>query len=79
MTRLDIKLELPDNLAKQAKEAGLLEPKALQSMLREAVRNRRIARLAEARNKVAAAGIAPISMEEIQAEIEADRAERRNR
>ena len=79
MIRLDIKLDLPDNLAKQAKEAGLLEPKALQSMLREAVRNRRIARLAEARDKVAAAGIAPISMEEIQAEIEADRAERRNR
>jgi len=79
MIRLDIKLDLPDNLAKQAKEAGLLEPKALQSMLREAVRNRRISRLAEARNKVAAAGIAPISMEEIQAEIEADRAERRNR
>ena len=79
MIRLDIKLDLPDNLAKQAKEAGLLEPKALQSMLREAVRNRRISRLAEARNKVAAAGIAPISMEDIQAEIEADRAERRNR
>ena len=34
MIRLDIKLDLPDNLAKQAKEAGLLEPKALQSMLR---------------------------------------------
>ena len=79
MIRLDIKLDLPDNLAKQAKEAGLLEPKALQSMLREAVRNRRIARLTEARNKVAGAGIEPISMEDIQAEIVADRAERRNR
>lgn len=38
-----------------------------------------ISRLTEARRKVAAAGIAPLSMEEIQAEIEADRAERRNR
>lgn len=77
MTRLDIKLDLPDSLAEQAKEAGLLEPKALQIMLREAVRNRRHARLVEARQKVADAGLAPLSMEEIQAEIEADRAERR--
>lgn len=77
MTRLDIKLDLPDNLAKEAKEAGLLEPKALQVLLREEVRRRRISRLTEARRKVAAAGIAPLSMEEIQAEIEADRSERR--
>ncbi len=79
MTRLDIKLELPDSLADQAKEAGLLEPKALQSMLREAVRNRRHARRVEARQKIADAGVAPISMEDIQAEIEADRTERRHR
>lgn len=79
MTRLDIKLELPDNLAKQAKEAGLLEPKALQILLREEVRRRRIARITAGRSNVATAGIAPISMEEIQAEIDADRVERRNR
>ena len=79
MTRLDIKIELPDDLAKQAKEAGLLEPNTLQVLLREEVRRRRISRITEARSKVAAAGIAPISMEEIQAEIEADRIERRNR
>lgn len=35
MTRLNLQVELPDELAKQAQEAGLLEPKALQSMLRE--------------------------------------------
>jgi hypothetical protein len=58
---------------------GLLEPQALQALLREAVRNRRIARLAEARRKIAAAGIPPMTMEEIQAEIEAVRAERRTK
>lgn len=79
MTRLDIKLDLPDSLAKEAKEAGLLEPKALQGILREEVRRRRISRLTEARQKIADAGVAPLSMEEIQAEIEADRAERRKR
>ena len=49
----------------------------MQALLREAVRNRRIATLTEARKKVAAAGIPPMTMEEIQAEIDADRAERR--
>lgn len=79
MTTLQVKLELPDPLAKEAAKMGLLEPQALQALLREAVRSRRIARLAEARHRVAAAGIAPLTMEEIQAEIEADRAERRTK
>ena len=76
MTTLQIKLELPDPLAKEAATMGLLEPQALQALLRKAVRNRRVARLTEARHKIAAAGIPPLTMEEIQAEIEADRAER---
>ena len=79
MTRLDLKLELPDSLAKEAANMGILEPNALQTLLREAVRNRRVARLAEARKRIAIAGIAPMTMEDIQAEIDADRAERRNR
>lgn len=79
MTTLQVKLELPDPLAKEAAAMGLLEPQALQALLREAVRNRRIARLAEARRKIAAAGIPPMTMEEIQAEIEADRAKRRTK
>jgi len=77
MTTLDIKLNLPDSLAQEAARMGLLEPDSLQALLREAVRSRRIARLAEARQRIAAAGIPPLTMEEIQAEIETDRAERR--
>ena len=77
MTTLDIKLNLPDSLAQEAARMGLLEPDSLQALLREAVRSRRIARLAEARQRITAAGIPPLTMEEIQAEIEADRAERR--
>jgi len=77
MTTLELKVNLPDNLAQEATRMGLLDPESLQSLLREAVRNRRIAQLAEARQRVAAAGIAPLTMEEIQAEIEIDRAERR--
>lgn len=73
MMTLQVKLDLPDNLAKEASNLGLLEPQALQTMLREAVRRRRIARLTEARERVAAAGIPPLTMDEIQAEIEAER------
>lgn len=77
MTTLELKLNLPDGLAKEAASMGLLDPDSLQALLREAVRNRRIAKLAEARKKIAAAGIPLMTMEEIQAEIDADRAERR--
>ena len=79
MATLELKLNLPDGLAKEAASMGLLNPDSLQALLREAVRNRRIAKLTEARKKIAAAGIPPITMEEIQAEIDADRAERRTK
>lgn len=79
MTTLELKLSLPDGLAKDAASMGLLDPDSLQALLREAVRNRRIAKLTEARKKIAAAGIPPMMMEEIQAEIDADRAERRTK
>jgi hypothetical protein len=77
MTIPKLKLNLPDGLAKEAASLGLLDPDSVQALLREAVRNRRIAKLSEARNKIAVAGIPPMTMEEIQAEIDADRAERR--
>ncbi len=77
MTTLQVKLDLPDRLAQEATRLGLLEPLALQALLREAVRNRRLARLAEARRRIAEAGVPPLTLEEIEAEIEADRAGRR--
>ncbi|MEI6320577.1 MAG: hypothetical protein WCS09_18855 [Pseudomonadota bacterium] len=51
---------------------------SLQSLLREAVHSRRIAQLALARQRVAEAGVEPMSLEEIQTEVDAVRAERRN-
>ena len=78
MTTLELKLNLPDRLVRDAKQMGLLEPDNLQTLLREAVRNRRITQLAEARKRVAAAGIPPMSLDEIQSEVDAYRAERRS-
>ena len=57
MTTLELKLTLPDRLAKDAAEMGLLESESLQSLLREAVRSRRIAQLALSRQRVAEAGV----------------------
>jgi hypothetical protein len=78
MTTLELKLNVPDRLAQDAAQMGLLSPESLQAMLREAVRNRRIAQLAQARQRVAEAGIAPMSLEEIHEEVNAVRAERRD-
>lgn len=79
MTTLELKLNLPDRLAKDAAQMGLLSPDGLQSLLREAVRSRRIAQLALARQRVAEAGVEPMSLEEIQEEVDAVRAERRSK
>ena len=77
MAKLQVKLELPDPLAKEAGDMGLPEPKALQELLREAVRKRHIAQFEEVRRKIAEAGIPPMTTEEIQAERDADRGEGR--
>lgn len=78
MTTLELKLNLPDRLAQDAAQMGLLEPECLQSLLLEAVRSRRVMQLAEARRRVAAADIPPLSLDEIQAEVEAYRAAHRS-
>jgi hypothetical protein len=71
MTRLNLQIELPDALATQAKEAGLLEPDAVERMVREALLARRVDSLAEAREVLAANPLPPMTPEEIQAEIDA--------
>lgn len=71
-----VQVTIPDSLAQQAKEAGLLTPEALEKLLSDALRRRESgARLLE----IAEAGVAPMSMEEINAEIKAAREERRRR
>ena len=75
MTRVAVEIELPDTLATQAKKAGLLEPEALERMVREALLARRVDDLAKARGELAANPLPPMTPEEIQAEIDAYRAE----
>ena len=76
MTTLQI--ELPDSTAQAARAAGLLTPQALDRLLTQALRRREAANsLLSIADRVAAAGIAPMSMQEINAEVKAARSERR--
>ncbi len=77
MTTLTI--DLPDNLAKEAKDAGLLAPDAIEAILRETLRRRAIDDLFTAANKLGAANFPPMTMEEIQEEVNAVRAQRKQR
>ena len=75
-----IQIELPDATAKAALDAGLLTPQALERLLTEAIKRRQAAdSLLAIADRVHAAGIEPMSMEEINAEVKAYRAERRLR
>lgn len=79
MTTLEVTLNLPDSLAKEAQQAGLLTPEAIERLLREAVRRKAVDELFEAADRMAAANIPPMTMEEIQAEVDAVRNARRER
>lgn len=69
MTRIDI--ELPEDLASQAREAGLLSSEAIRELLKNALRLRAAGKLATIADQVEAAGIPPMSLDEIQAEVNA--------
>ena len=76
-------LKLPDELAQRARNAGLLSDSAIQRLLEDAMRREAGRKLLEAAQQiqthVQAAGIAPMSDEEIVAEVKAVRAEQRAR
>lgn len=72
-------IDLPDNLAQEAKDAGLLDPEAIETMLRENLRSRAIDGLFAAADKLAAANFPPMTIEEIQQEVNAVRAHRKSR
>jgi hypothetical protein len=74
----ELKITLPDRLAREAREAGLLSPGVIRRLLREAMRRRAAARefLAVA-DRVSAAGVPPLSEEAVQSEVNAVRKARR--
>ncbi|TRZ94112.1 MAG: hypothetical protein D4R84_09445 [Rhodocyclaceae bacterium] len=74
-----IQIELPDATAQAARDAGLLTPPVLERLLNDALRRKGVNELFEKMDELADANFPPMTMEEIQAEVDAVRAERRTR
>ncbi len=75
----EVVLTLPDELATEAKEMGLFSPSLAASIFRAELRRRRTNKFFEMIDRLAEVSGEPMSNEEINAEIAAARAERRNR
>lgn len=73
-----VTIELPDQLAEQARKEGLLSPPAVQRLIEEAIQRRAGQRFLRALDQLSA--VEPrLTPEEIQSEINAARRERRQR
>ena len=70
---MELVIHLPDELAQRARNSGLLSDDAIQALLEDTLR-RQAGRRARSLHT---ADIPPLSMEEIDAEVKAARAERR--
>jgi hypothetical protein len=77
MTKVDLTLDLPDRVAREAEAAGLLSAAAIARLVRAEIRRQAAERLLAGAGRVKAAGIKPMSMAEIQAEVDAVRKARR--
>ena len=77
MKTIKIELQLPEATAQAAKDAGLLTADSFERLLQYALRRTKAAdSLLSVANRVAAAGVARMTMEEINAEVKAGRASR---
>ena len=78
MTNLELKLNLPDRLAREAQAAGLLKPEALAQLLKDAMRRRAGQSLLAGAARATQSGSKPMSMKEIQAEVSSVRRARKS-
>lgn len=74
-----IEVTLPDQLAKEAEEAGLLSPEPLEALLREQLRKRRVDGLFSIIERSAASDPNVLTPEQVSEELRAMRAEERAR
>ena len=71
-----LKLNLPDDLAQRAQNAGLLTDTSIQKLLEEAIRREAGRKLLDIAQQLHDANIPPMNDDEIMAEVKAVRAER---
>ena len=74
---LEIRLSLPDSVAREAEAKGLLKPESLESLLREELRRRRVDGLFAAADRLAEVSLPPLTDVEIEAEVQAVRSRQR--
>ncbi len=77
MTTLEVKLNLSDRLAREAQAAGLLTSRALAQLLRDAMRKQAAQALLDGAARATKTGAKPMSMDEIQTEVNAVRRARK--
>jgi hypothetical protein len=77
MTKVEVKLNLPDEIAEEARRAGLLTEQAIERLIEEAVRRDAGKKLLDAMQRLRAANVPPLSEEDVIAEVQAARAARR--
>ena len=79
MTKIDLTLELPDQVAAQAVAANLLTPQAISALIQqELLRQRNVAQLFDALDRLDAVDLPPLTEAEVEAEINAARYARRS-
>jgi hypothetical protein len=77
MTELELKLSLPDQLANQARAAGLLTSESIERLVRDAIRKAAAQRLIEIGKRLREPGTPEIAETELETELKAVRAELR--
>jgi len=77
MTTLKVKLNLPDRLAREARDAGLLTSASLSKLLKETTRRRAAQALLAGAARASRAGSKPMTMETIQTVVNAVRRDRK--
>lgn len=77
MSKIQVTLDLPDPLAHELSRLGTLDPRTITTILQNAIPAHRIGNLKEARDRIAAANVPVLTMDEINSEVDADRGERR--
>lgn len=73
---LEIKLTLPDGLAREAEASGLLRPESIASLLSEEIRRRRVDKFFDSADRLAALDLPSLTDSDLEAEIEAIRNKR---
>ncbi len=77
IVQLEIRLSLPDSVAREAEASGLLNSESLEALVREELRKRRIDRLFDATDRLAALPLPSLTEAEVEAEVQSARSRQR--